>query len=117
MCPPFTDLRTLQTLIEADRIPIQLGAQNCHWEDQGAFTGEVSPPCSPSSTSQYVIVGHSERRQLFGETDDDGATGSAGRSCATTWRPIVCVGETLDEHDRGETDTRVVDQITAAFAG
>src|SRR3954466_1464412 len=70
VCPPFTDLRTLQTLIEADRLKIGLGAQNCHWEDQGAYTGEVSPPMLAKLQVQYVIIGHSERRQLFGETDE-----------------------------------------------
>jgi len=116
VCPPFTDLRTLQTLTEADRIPIQLGAQNCHWEDQGAFTGEVSTPMLARLNVRYVIVGHSERRQLFGETDDD-----VRRKCRAVLQhdmtPIVCVGETLEERDHGETDPRVVHQLTAAFSG
>ena len=72
VCPPFTDLRTLQTLDRGDKLPIGLGAQNCYWEDQGAFTGEVSPPMLAKLNVQYVIVGHSERRQLFGETDEIG---------------------------------------------
>jgi len=116
VCPPFTDLRTLQTLTEADKLPIQLGAQNCHWPDEGAFTGEVSPPMLARLNVRYVILGHSERRQLFGETDDD-----VQRKCRAVLRhamaPIVCVGETLEERDRGATDTRVVDQLSAAFAG
>ncbi len=116
VCAPFTDLRTLQTLIEADRIPIHLGAQNCHWENQGAFTGEISPIMLAKLNVEYVIVGHSERRQLFGETDD-----MVNRKAKAVLRhemsPIVCCGETLEEHDRGATTDRVVDQITAAFAG
>ena len=70
MHPPFTDLRSVQTLIEADKIPIALGAQHCHWEDKGAFTGEVSPAMLAKLDVAYVIAGHSERRQLFGETDE-----------------------------------------------
>ena len=116
VCPPFTDLRTLQTLTEADRIPIQLGAQNCHWQDQGAFTGEVSPPMLARLAVRYVIVGHSERRQHFGETDQD-----VNRKCKAVLKhgmaPIVCVGETLEERERGDTEPRVLDQITAAFSG
>src|SRR6476659_522259 len=68
--PPFTDLRSVQTVLEADRIPIALGAQHCHWEDKGAFTGEVSPFFLAKLNVTYVIAGHSERRGLFGETDE-----------------------------------------------
>src|SRR5437867_4198224 len=70
VCPPFTALRSVQTVIEADDLPIKLGAQNCHWEEQGAFTGEVSAGMLAKLKCQYVIAGHSERRALFGETDE-----------------------------------------------
>jgi len=116
VCPPFTDLRTLQTLIEADRLKLRLGAQDCHWEDSGAFTGEVSPPMLAKLTVQYVIVGHSERRQLFGETDE-----AVNQKLRAVLRhgmtPIVCVGETLEEREAGGTAERVTRQTTAAFAG
>jgi triosephosphate isomerase (TIM) len=116
VCPPFTDLRTLQTLTEADRIPIQLGAQTCHWADQGAYTGAISPPMLARLSVRYVIVGHSERRELFGETDED-----VNKLCKAVLKhdmtPIVCVGETLEERERGDTDERVTDQIAAAFHG
>jgi triosephosphate isomerase len=116
VCPPFTDLRTLQTLLEADKIPMLLGAQNCHWQDQGAFTGEVSPTMLARLNVRYVIVGHSERRQLFGETDE-----TVNRKTKAVLKhemiPIVCVGETLEERDRGDTEERVVDQIAGAFTG
>jgi triosephosphate isomerase len=116
VCPPFTDLRTLQTLIEADKLKIGLGAQNCYFEDQGAFTGEVSPPMLAKLQVGFVIVGHSERRQLFGETDE-----SVNRKLKAVQKhgmtPIVCVGETLEEREAGATVDRVTSQTTAAFAG
>src|SRR5207248_11721154 len=68
--PAFTSLRAIQTLIDADRIPISLGAQHCHWEPKGEFTGEVSPGMLSALQVTYVIAGHSERRELFGETDE-----------------------------------------------
>ena len=70
MHPPFTDLRSVQTLIDADDIPLALGAQHCHWEEKGAFTGEVAPAFLAKLNVRYVIAGHSERRELFGETDE-----------------------------------------------
>jgi triosephosphate isomerase (TIM) len=116
VCPPFTDLRTLQTLIEADRLKIRLGAQNCHWEDQGAYTGEVSPPMLAKLQVRYVIIGHSERRQLFGETDE-----TVNKKLKAVQKhgmtPIVCVGETLEEREAGATAARVTDQTDLAFAG
>jgi triosephosphate isomerase len=116
ICPPFTALRTLQTLIESDHLPMALGAQNCHWADAGAYTGEVSPLMLARLTVQYVIVGHSERRQLFGETDEM-VNRKAKAVLGKAMTPIVCVGETLDERERGHTDTKVIDQLAAAFAG
>ena len=116
VCPPFTDLRTLQTLTESDGIPIALGAQNCHWENRGAFTGEVSPPMLAKLNVAYVIVGHSERRQLFGETDET-VNKKTKAVLAHEMTPIVCVGETLEEREAGATDDRVHSQIAAGFAG
>ena len=115
VCPPFTDLRTLQTLIDADRLPMKLGAQNCHWEDQGAYTGEVSPQMLAKLNVSYVIIGHSERRQLFGETDE-----SVNKKLQAVVKhgmtPIVCVGETLEEREAGATAERVTSQTRGAFA-
>ena len=116
ICAPFTDLRTLQTIIDADRLKIRLGAQNCYWEDQGAFTGEVSPPMLAKLNVQYVIVGHSERRQLFGETDET-VNLKVKAVMKHTMTPIVCVGETLEEREAGSTADRVTSQTNAAFAG
>jgi triosephosphate isomerase len=114
--PPFTDIRSVQTVIDADKLPFAVGAQHCHWEDKGAFTGEVSPLFLAKLNVQYVIVGHSERRQLFGETDQDVAKKlvAVQRHSMT---PIVCVGESLDEREAGETETKVLGQITNALDG
>src|ERR687886_2350209 len=91
--PPFTALRSIQTLIDADNIPIALGAQNCYWEEKGAFTGEVSAPMLAKLNVSYVIVGHSERREIFGETDED-VRKKLDAVFAHGMTPIVCVGET-----------------------
>ncbi len=118
VCPPFTALRSAQTVIETDHLAIKLGAQNVDWRDQGAFTGEISP--SPGMLAKlsvsYVIVGHSERRQLFGETDEV-VNLKAKAVIAANMTPIVCVGETEDERDAGEAEARVGSQVQAAIVG
>jgi triosephosphate isomerase len=100
--PPFTDIRSVQTLLEADDIPMALGAQHCHWDEKGAFTGEVSPVFLAKLAVQYVITGHSERRELFGETDEMVARKTAAIQ-QHGMTPIVCVGETLDEREAEKT--------------
>ncbi len=116
ICPPFTALRSLQTLFEADRLPYGLGAQDVHWEAKGAFTGEISAEMVAALKCRYVIAGHSERRQLFGETDEMVAK-KVKAVAANGMRPILCVGETLDERDAGRTEERVVTQVKAAVGG
>jgi triosephosphate isomerase len=113
--PPFTDLRSVQTVLESDDIPISLGAQNCHWEDKGAFTGEVAPPMLAKMNVSYVIVGHSERRELFGETDED-VNRKARAVLAQEMTPILCCGETLDEREAGTTESKVDGQVRAGLA-
>lgn len=115
VCPAFTALRSVQTTLEGDRIEIGLGAQNCHFEAQGAFTGEVSAPMLAKLHVKYVIVGHSERRQFLGDTDEIVAK-KLRAVLASEMQPIVCVGETLEEREAGETDEKVAGQIRAAFA-
>ncbi len=114
--PPFTDLRSVQTVLDADNIPIALGAQHCHWEDKGAFTGEVAPGMLAKLHVKYVIVGHSERRELFGELDQHvnlkvRAILKAGMT------PILCCGETLAEREGGTTEAKVTAQVTVGLQG
>ncbi len=114
--PPFTSLRSIQTLIDADNIPIALGAQNCYWEDSGAYTGEVSAPMLAKLNVSWVIVGHSERRELFGETDD--FVGEKVRAAfGADLIPILCCGETDAEREAGETEQKVAQQVRAALGG
>ena len=114
--PPFTDLRTVQLVLDTDRIPMSLGAQNCHWEEKGAFTGEVSPVMLQKLNCTYVIVGHSERREIFGETDE-AVRKKMEAVVAHGMTPIVCVGETLEEREAGSADSKVTGQIKAALTG
>ncbi|KAA0234496.1 MAG: Triosephosphate isomerase [Acidimicrobiales bacterium] len=114
--PPFTDLRSIQTLIEADKMDIILGAQNCHWEDSGAFTGEVAPPMLEKLNVSYVIVGHSERRELFGETDEM-VSMKVHAVLKHGMTPIMCCGETLEEREAGRAEPKVAGQIEADLAG
>ena len=114
--PPFTDIRSVQTLIDADDIPVALGAQHCHWEEKGAFTGEVAPAFLAKLNVRYVIVGHSERRELFGETDEMVAKKTSA-ILAQGMTPIVCVGETLEEREAGSTEAKVLGQVQSALAG
>lgn len=113
--PPFTALRSVQTVLEADDIPVALGAQDVHWETSGAFTGEVSPAMLAKLNVRYVIVGHSERRQLFAETDEMVARKVAA-VLAAGMTPIMCVGETLEEREAGSTEDRVLGQLRAGLA-
>jgi len=115
IAPAFTSLRSAQTVIEADRLRIGLGAQNCHWEASGAYTGEISAPMLAKLSVSHVIVGHSERRQGFGETDEMVAK-KAGAVAASGMSPIVCVGETLDQREAGEEESVVVSQILSSLA-
>ena len=113
--PPFTDIRTVQTAVESDRMKFSVGAQNCHFEEKGAFTGEVSPAMLAKLNVAYVIVGHSERRELFAETDEMvnlkvKAVFKAGMT------PIMCCGETQSEREGGGAESKVEGQIRAGLA-
>ena len=114
--PPFTDIRSVQTVIESDDIPMALGAQHCHWEERGAYTGEVSPHFLAKLNVQYVIVGHSERREIFGETDEMVAKKITAIQ-NLGMKPIVCVGETLEEREAGRTNDKVLGQLMSVLEG
>jgi len=113
ICPPATALPVLAPLLQGSGIG--LGAQNMHWEAKGAFTGELSA-AMVKEWCAYVIIGHSERRGLFGETDEMVAR-KVKAALAAGIIPIICVGETLSENEAGQTDSVVRRQMTAAFEG
>ena len=116
LCPPFTALRSLQTTIEDRDYEFSTGAQNMHHEREGAFTGEVSATMLTAMRVRYVILGHSERRELFFETDEQvGAKVKA--AVANALIPIMCCGETDSEREAGETESKVKRQVEAGLAG
>jgi triosephosphate isomerase len=114
--PPFTDIRSVQTVLDADKIPILLGAQHCHFEEKGAFTGEVSAGMLEKLNVKLVIAGHSERREVFGETDE-----TISRKVHAIFRhgmtPIACCGETLEEREAGTTEDKIRTQVTSILSG
>lgn len=114
LCPPFIDVETLHVELAPSRVAY--GAQDCYWEPSGAFTGEVSAAMLKEIGARYCIVGHSERRRLFGETDE-GVARKVGALLALDLTPIVCVGETLEEKQQGTTETRVAAQVNAGLGG
>ena len=116
ICPPVIDLKPVKTVLEFDKTKIFVGAQNVYWEDAGAYTGEVSVRMIRECGCEYCIVGHSERRGLFGETNED-VNKKVRALVAGRLKPIVCVGESLAVRDEGTTNEYVCAQVKAAFAG
>jgi len=114
LCAPFTDLGIMSKNLHGSRI--QLGAQNVHWEDEGAYTGEISGAMLTEVGVRYVIIGHSERRQYFGETDE---TVNKRLLCAQRHglTPILCVGETKQQRDTGETESLIINQLKQGLVG
>jgi triosephosphate isomerase len=114
--PPFTDLRSVQTVLEADKIPIALGAQNCHWESSGAYTGEIAPEMLAKLNVAYVIVGHSERRELFGETNEI-VNHKVKAILKAEMTPIMACGETLEQREAGQMESHIVAQVHEGLDG
>jgi len=116
VCPPFVDLKPVATVLEFDKARVKLSAQNVHWEKEGAYTGEISVPMLADIGCDYCVIGHSERREMFGETDES-VNKKAKALLAGGITPIICCGETLETRDAGETDTFVRSQIRGALDG
>ena len=114
VCPPYVDLAVVGKLLAGTNI--KLGSQNIHWAPKGAFTGEVSADMLLAMGVSYAIVGHSERRQYFGETDET-VNKRAKAALEANITPIICVGETLEQRESGVTDAIVSKQTVAALAG
>ena len=114
VCPPFVNLEAASKALAGSNI--KLGAQNMHYEQSGAFTGEVAPKMLLAFGVEYVILGHSERRQYFGETDE-GVNKKVKAALADGLKPIVCVGETLEEREAGITSEIVCKQTKLALLG
>ncbi len=112
-CPPFLAIPDVARLVQGS--PLAVGAQNLYWEESGAYTGEVSP-AMVAEFCQYVIIGHSERREYFAEKDE-GVNKKVKAALAHDLTPIVCVGETLALRDEGRTENWVRDQVIAALQG
>ena len=114
--PPFTDLRTVQTLIDGDKFPIELGAQNVSQHDPGAYTGEISADMLAKLGVRYVVVGHSERREYFGETDAL-INAKAVKILEHQMTPIICCGEGLDIRKEGRHVEYTLEQVRGCLAG
>ena len=114
VAPPFTALAGVASALAGS--PIQLSAQNCYWESQGAYTGEISPPMLRDLGCHYVIVGHSERRQYFGETNET-VNRKVVALLPLDLQPILCIGETVEEREAGKTLDILADQLKGGLAG
>lgn len=113
VAPPFTSLAAVKEAVGSDRI--LLAGQNMHWEPHGAYTGEVSPPMLVEAGCTHVILGHSERRSLFGETDDM-IDRKAESACRFGLAPIICIGETLEEREENRTTEVIEGQLRGSLS-
>lgn len=114
ICVPFTDL--FYTLLAVQETNIHVGAQNMHWKESGAYTGEISPDMLKCINVEYVIIGHSERRQYFNETDET-VNLKVKSALEHGLKPIVCVGESLEQKEAGNTEEIITSQVAKALEG
>lgn len=114
LCVPYTDL--FYSLLTAQNTNIKIGAQNMHWEEKGAYTGEVSGQMLKSVGVEYVIIGHSERRQYFAETDET-VNKKVKTALANELKPIICIGETLEQREQGKAEEVITKQTMLALEG
>lgn len=114
LCAPFTAISAISQTVSGSQIAV--GAQNMHWEAEGAYTGEISAAMLRDLYCRYVILGHSERRQYFGESDES-VNKKTHAALAAGLKPIVCVGETLEEREAGEIESVITTQINGGLAG
>lgn len=114
LCVPYTDL--FYSLLNVQETNIKIGAQNMHWESTGAYTGEISAEMLKCINVEYVIIGHSERRQYFNENDET-VNKKLKKALAVGLKPIVCIGETLEEREQGKTNEIIITQTSLALEG
>ena len=114
VCVPYTCIEKVKKAVRGSKIKV--GAENVAWADKGAFTGEISAAMLKEVGAEYVIIGHSERRQYFGETDES-VNKRTVQALKNDLKPIVCIGETLEEREEGKTNAVLKTQIEGAFAG
>ena len=116
LCPPVVDLKPAKTVLDFDKVKISVGAQDVHWEPEGAYTGEITAEMIKEAGAKYVIIGHSERRQYYNETDFT-VNKKVHAAINAGLYPIICVGESLEQRELGVTMELIAYQVKCALAG
>jgi len=116
VCPPFITLQSVKNIVDTDRIELKLGAQNMHWKDSGAYTGEISPLMLKTLDVEYVIIGHSERREYFADTDE-----TVNKKIISAFKhglkPVMCVGEKIEIRESKNAEEFVIGQLVKCLEG